>query len=925
MMRLALLALGLAGVAHATYRMQGGEVTPDAADRTLPSETFTSVREFGYLWWSNGVSSAHYAIKTSRYGLSFDTARFTPTAFFPLAGPVSESTVLGESSTQSVPPSQPVSFGCRLVSTGSTNNVVPASSSPTDVYLVECGKFFQRRFHKVAVSGGLSLNSELSGLEVAAWPDRVSFVLRLVPGSAVTDATLEMTFGLTNAAGSPVAHGGGVALRTPDGGGFVFLKSGDSSTLAVNSSDGTVTVRTMATNWSAGQERSVGLIAYPVATDVAMALTNAVAGETSPLQVTATGIVPDAGILSDTYDADRGCHRVFLPASGTTGGDGLLRVRINVTNSSAVARLARLNFDGAPFYIPGISAVLRDADLNPIGIPVQLSKNWHGPLPPVGFAGWWFHGLTMLSVPPQTHLSFELTMVGQNWGGMPAATHSQLSVIGYYGHGASQWDEAALGNYGEAFCYDVDHGLTDNDCTDSRPMLVTDAQGRTGQWCANAGGASFLRYYDRGGQQRLHARMRTRYLRYCPNLAEAVFAGQTDDGKMEFSYSAGLFRSDDYTRAVHRLRVEVTSDLTFSRLVFFQQAADTYAYNNGTKLAYGNATNLAPLRQWTATFNQNRNIGTPVALTGPMPWTMTLDSPAESGYSAADRGFVIRSWRARINGASNVPPYLVERSVVGGSVFDLVPPPGVIAFQAGDFVEAEIVRFYIPRFASNYYGPNRSFRRALTNYQNSCQIGLREAVGNNLSVTPQWGRLDRLFPIQLEATNNRAGFTVTGGLGCVPVTITGLSDYRAPLLEEKVGDAWVAISQAVNGNDFWQCDYNAETAAWEITFTLQLDGPTYLDLNALMTTPPTRTFRFRMGGAQSPRFSAVSVVPGADLRLSVVGEPGSAFALLSSDTLDVPLANWTVVTNGTFVPNPTVLIVSIPASAPQLLYALRTM
>jgi hypothetical protein len=898
--------------------------TADSAnERTFSSQAFANVRDFGYTWWQNGMAAPVYAIKTSRYALSFNTAKFTPTAFFPLGSLPSETAVLGESQASSFPPSPPVTFGCSLIANGVTNAVTAVSTNNTDVQLVECGKFFQRRWHKVTLSGGPALNSQLSGLEVAAWPDRISFVLRLVPTNAVTNATLSMTLGLTNAYDILLTSGDGSALKAADSSGFVFLKSVGSSTLNVDTTKALVTVRTGVTNWSAGQERSVGLIIYPSAANVVTALTDAVVGETSPMALRATGTVPSAGTLTTSYDADRGYYRVVLPPNGTAGDNGILCAHVVITNTSSIPRLARINFDGTPFYIPGLTAILRDDDLNPIGIPVQLSKNWHGPNPPVGFAGRWFHGLTLLTVPANTNLSFELVMVGQNWGGMPSATHSQLSVIGYGGN--QQWDESALGNFGEALCYDVDHVLTDNDCTDSRPMLTTDAQGKTGAWGANAGGTSFLRYYDSGGQQRRHSRMRTQYARYCPNLAEAVFAGQTDDGAMEFRYSTALYRSDDYTRDVHRLRVDVKSDLSFSRLAFFQQAADTYAYNNGKTLAYGDALNLAPLRQWTATFGQNQYIGAPVALTGPMPWAMTLDSPAESGYAPANRGFVIRSWQARINGSSNVPPYIAERSVPGASLFDLVPPPGVTTLKAGDYLEAEIVRFYVPKFATNYYGSNANFRAALTNYQNSYQIGLREAVGNNLAVTPQWGALEHLFPIQIQATNNRAGFTVTGGLGCVPVTITGLSDYRAPVLEEKVGAVWTPLNQAVNGNDFWQCDYNAEKGAWEITFTLKLDGTNYVDIHALMTTPQTRTFRFRMGDVQPPKFSAITPVADGQVMLIVTGEPGSNYALLTSNNLLLPLLNWAVVTTGTITANPFTLVDPMTINAQQRFYALRTL
>lgn len=450
------------------------------------------------------------------------------------------------------------------------------------------------------------------------------------------------------------------------------------------------------------------------------------------------------------------------------------------------------------------------------------------------------------------------------------------------------------------------------------------ASGQVGQWCGNHGGAQFLRYYDSQGTQRRHSRMRTRYARYGPNLAQAVYAGQTEGGAMEFSYSAGLYRSDDYSRGVHRFRMDVKSDFTFSRLVFYQQAADTYAYGNGGLLAYGNATNATPLRQWTATPGLNGNVGVPVELAGPMPWAMTLNCVTESSYTPANRGFVIRSWRARLNGVDEVRPFLVERSTAGASIFDVVPPPGVTALRAGDYVEAEIVRFYVPRFAQDYYGPNQNFRRALTNYPDSYELALREAAGNHLAVTVLWGALEHTFPIQIAATNNRAGFSVQGGLGSVPVTLTDLSDYRDPVIEEKVGELWVRIDQAVHGNDFWQTDFNAERGAWEVTYNLNLDGTNDVDLATLLSAPPTRTFRFRLGGVQPPVFNAIEVSPEGTVHLTAAGELGFNFRLLTAPDPTLLVGAGSLVTNGTVRTTPFVLVDPVPATAPTRFYRLQT-
>lgn len=214
-----------------------------AASGTFPGPAFNSVRDYGYLWWQNGLSTPIYSIKTSRYAFSFDTASFTPVAFFPLEHAPVESAVLGEPELAGFPTAPAVRFSCRFVSNAATNAVVPASVVQTNVQLVECGKFFQRRWQPVILRDGPGLNFPLSGLETAAWPDRISFVLRLVPTQAMAKATLEMTLGLTNAYCQRLTFWNGSALQAANGSGFVFLKSAGSSTLDVDATNALITVQ----------------------------------------------------------------------------------------------------------------------------------------------------------------------------------------------------------------------------------------------------------------------------------------------------------------------------------------------------------------------------------------------------------------------------------------------------------------------------------------------------------------------------------------------------------------------------------------------------------------------------------------------------------------------------------------------------------
>lgn len=77
----------------------------------------------------------------------------------------------------------------------------------------------------------------------------------------------------------------------------------------------------------------------------------------------------------------------------------------------------------------------------------------------------------------------------------------------------------------------------------------------------------------------------------------------------------------------------------------------------------------------------------------------------------------------------------------------------------------------------------------------------------------------------MESNSNSVYFSVSGGKGYVPLTITNVSNYSNPVLYQKVNGSWQKINQSVYVNDFWQTDYNALTGKWDITYNVNLDSP----------------------------------------------------------------------------------------------------
>jgi hypothetical protein len=155
------------------------------------------------------------------------------------------------------------------------------------------------------------------------------------------------------------------------------------------------------------------------------------------------------------------------------------------------------------------------------------------------------------------------------------------------------------------------------------------------------------------------------------------------------------------------------------------------------------------------------------------------------------------------------------------TVAELSPPPGITTLKPGDFVEAELELVVFPADAGAYYGPNQGFRKALEKDADTWRLVQREAAGNSLRVTPEKGRVERNYPLALAVDRKQqAACSLAGGVGYVPVTFTGLNDYRG---YELLVDGQ-PLDQAVHGNDFWQTDYEPARRQWSVTYNLMRDG-----------------------------------------------------------------------------------------------------
>jgi Concanavalin A-like lectin/glucanases superfamily len=581
------------------------------------------------------------------------------------------------------------------------------------------------------------------------------------------------------------------------------------------------------TTWQSPTWRQVVLTCDPLTTSAVTA--------PDPLRVEARDLANGAE-RPVSFDATYGAFRVDLdgvrPIAPATRSerDGLERVRLTLSNPTDREQTARLLFtkERGGFSITGMSAMLRDAAGEPTGIPVQLSKNWHRRPAGDSHEGPWFRGASLVHVPPRATIPLELTIAYAHWGGVAAASHAQLSLIGW---GSNQlWDQSAIGSWGESMCFEPDRAQARCLVTDVRPLMVRAmGNGEQWNWTHNVGGGDAVRLFDRAGRWVAPTRMRTVYQQQGPCLTAVTYTGRCGDG-LEHATTVSLGRSGDLVRGTYRLRIDVSKAIDFSRFVIFQIGADTYNYTSERQMALGNESGL--VSEWRTQWGGDTYRTPPTLCAGRIPWISLHDAVPRTDASKphdgawANRGLVIRAWKARLGG-KDAGPWMAERGTqvhgTSTSIIDLIPPPTVTRLEPGDFVDATIEYLVLPMAAGDYYGPDDALRSALATMGNSWRLVEREAVGNDRQVTVERGTLLSRHPaVTVRAEGGAASWTMSGGLGHVPLTISGLASHQG----WRLFCDGQAIDQAVHGQDFWQTDYDASTRTWSLTWTVPVDpGP----------------------------------------------------------------------------------------------------
>lgn len=655
-----------------------------------------------------------------------------------------------------------------------------------NVRLIESGQYVKRIDHlglvfKDAQGNELVVDDECR-LEINAWPDRITFVL---------DFTSETANPITSTK---------VELQSPNG----------------------------VTHSAESQTNKASLTLKPQEdTKLSTLIPSEYVSQATNLQTNAA--------LAVSFDPDTHAFNIDVPAGAVKYPSAIDRVDeylIEVTNPlSAVTNIPLRFIQPSPRAITGTVMLLSDADSGrPLGIPVQLSKNWHVNIATV-HGGTWLRGSTMLTLQPGATQRIKLRLVYGYWGGAGTVSHSQLSLVGFV-KGNWKWDESALGAWGESMTFDPTLHLGAAFMCDIRPSFTQSYENSraykdggiantTYNWTENVGGGDFLTYRDSANSYHWLKRLKTCYYQTGPNLTEVHYSGVTDDDKIRVNYTSRMVATSDYHRRFHAYQYNFLEDVTDpSRLVFYQMAADYYHLANFSDFHVGDATGLLTTVDINDAGNPiaggNSYKGDSILMDG--KWLSADEISGQYGYAAqALRGLIPLS--STLNGNA-LPLHLHKYGRAYNSstvLFDFSSDAVNRSYSAGDVVAGEIEFIMPPQHRDNYWGSDGELIARLSGYGDTNWEPVRDELVENIqmAVSVHQGTLQNNYPLEIQAATGKrvlTDFTVTrGGIGHVPLLLKGADAGLELKVQRYSSGTWVNLEAVdIEDDTYYQGVINAD-------------------------------------------------------------------------------------------------------------------
>ena len=825
-----------------------------------------SARDYSYMWWKSGFNNpaggGQLNIQTGYYGMAVNPSQGQITKLDSINELVTQ-TEAGTEDNSRIDGMSAVSMDYNVAIDGETYEFSfvkkPDDNSSAYSRILETGRYMQRI--DIMHLRYSQLSDVLGRLEIAALPEYFSLEYSIFSDYEIANADLEFSVTLSEEYVHSEASGDNKVMTffKDNGSGITFVMPNRDG-WSIRAEGNTVYFRAESLAVPKSEYTGFNVIVIP-ATQASLSNADIYYGS-EQASVSAVQIEPREGREQDVEFDPKGYVAISLnrmfSASGasfvsSSNRNALDRLKFTIENPTDENIRVPLQFyKDAPFAVQGCSPFLRDAETGePIGVQVQLTKNWHDNAAiaeddPLKFwSGIWFHGYTIIEVPANSSVTYEFTMTYANWGGVYASSHAQISLAGWGGN-YQQWETSSIGAFSEAFCYDPEtaHGRAFID--DIRPLNVDSMGGKYG-WTSCNGGGNFLYYnVNYNASMMMFQQVRTQFKKQGPNLTEVIYTGVTRDGKVKFEITANLPRTDDMARVYHTFKYTFLEDVTFDRMAFYQFGADDYNDNVWMTMAVGNDDGPAsftidgetfsgefalPLSD-TERYYGSEDVMQRIDIGGEGLWFAYMGAQRQEHKSGPDanRALNVISYNAVLNGETYTKPSFNIRCTTNNiqcNLIELCPPAAVgNTIEKGSTVEGVVEYLNLPVSKEAYYGPSEVMQSIPEEYFNTYRAAYYYVLGGKYITEASIGEITKAVPITVKTVEGdvAAQITITGGISYVPITFTNVPSYSGYRLEKKEGEQWVMVDQSYNGNDYWQAWYDSDTATYELTFNVEHSG-----------------------------------------------------------------------------------------------------
>ena len=289
-----------------------------------------------------------------------------------------------------------------------------------------------------------------------------------------------------------------------------------------------------------------------------------------------------------------------------------------------------------------------------------------------------------------------------------------------------------------------------------------------------------LQYQTADGDVRLEYD-KTVFKSIAPNLAHFTMHFTSSDGAARATATTSEIPQSDEMRTFLKIRYDFTKDVAIRG-----DARDAFRWLNindkaaPQSLVYLDEDGKAVSE--VITNGQHQALGKPLGAV--FPFVGTHGMPGNHGTTYYGSLVLIRSFKARLAGKEQEQVFFSSRYKHKGNYW-LTTADEALTIKAGDFLEAELLLvphaegtepLVVPERERRYYGTEGP------------------------TATVQNGRLLSTFPATVEAVDEVAALTITGGTEVTPVTVKGFAHWAVPLLW--IDGVWQ--NQQAHGGDGYQ-------------------------------------------------------------------------------------------------------------------------